>query len=122
MACNTQCQNAQPMCVVRGRSSYTVLYPQGVDEAGESVPYTLEAGEYLLFGVKKRRTETLLLTKEVTSADLIEEGAYMLYLSPDDTAQLPLGVDLIYDVSLISGTDKLTAIYPNEFVLCDNVT
>lgn len=81
--------------------------------------YTLKSGDKILFGVKKRATDTeYVILKTVTSG---ENGVYSVALEPDDTANLTFG-KYFYDVGLETGDDYFNIIEPSLFEIKANIT
>ena len=107
----------QEIKMIRGRTQAFALVVTDVDGS----PYTLADGEVLRFGVKHMAlSQDCLLVKELTAADAVD-GSYVLTLTPEDTAGLPVGHH-VYDVGLQSGSHYFTIIEPSDFWLMANVT
>lgn len=82
-------------------------------------PYTLQEGEALLFGVKKRAKDEDYTFKKNAVAG--ENGAYSVKVEPSDTEGLDFG-RYFYDVGLQSGTDFFNVIPCSPFDICENIT
>lgn len=87
----------QDISIVRGTSNVFGLAITNPDGS----PFMLEAGQVLVFAVKKRPTDTerLLVKKVIHSVD---EGTYYLELFPSDTLSFEAG-KYFYDVGLQQG-------------------
>ncbi len=108
----------QPLSMVRGTTLSLALSVQ--DSDGND--YTLQTGEVLRFGVKKKPEDTeYLITKEAGPNDTDDDGNYVFALAPADTEDLPFGC-YYYDVGLQSGTDYYNVIEASSFKLAFNVT
>lgn len=81
--------------------------------------YTIESGEKLLFGVKKKHTdEEYLIIKTITIAD---NGVYEVDIDPSDTESLDCG-RYFYDVAIQSGNAFYNVIKESVFEICNNIT
>ena len=107
----------QPLTIVRGTTrtiSISITNENGT-------PYSLESGEVIRFGVKKRPSDTeYLFHKEITSPGQ-EAGVYTFIINPADTENANFGC-YYYDVGLQSGTSYFNIIECSEFRITHNVT
>ena len=101
--------------IVRGT---TVIIQIDVLDA-EGNPYTLQTGEKLIFGVKRKVADAEEII--VKTASVSEDGGYIVTLVPEDTLELPCD-KYVYDVGLESGNDFYNVIEASPFVVCGNVT
>jgi hypothetical protein len=105
----------QTIEIVRGTSN---TFPITVTDA-DGTPYTLEAGEKLLFGVKKQPSDKdYLVLKTITATT---NGEYVAKLLPNDTSGMEYG-RYVYDVGLESGENFYNVIEASPFVVQPNVT
>lgn len=106
----------QPVQIVRGTTKLitVVLY----DEDGNECE--LEEGEFLRFGVSQRSGMPLLIQKEIDEAD-INDGEYIIALTPEDTQDLKVG-RYYYDIGLQSGDDYFPIVEFSPFDILPNVT
>lgn len=83
-------------------------------------PFQLEAGQSLVFGLKRRaQGEERVLIKTITNTI---DGEYYLELQPDDTCHLEPGL-YFYDVGLQHGKSIFyNVIEQSDFVIKPNVT
>lgn len=111
----------QDIEIVRGTTNtFSIFVTNGEkDENGEYVPYILQAGETLIFGIKKDPRELTPLIKKTVAVG--EGGVYTVEFTPDDTADLPFG-KYFYDVSVKSGADYFNVIPTSVFDIKKNVT
>lgn len=108
----------QPLTMVRGTTLSLALSVQDAD----GNDYTLQAGEVLRFGVKKKPEDTdYIFVKEAGPTDTDEDGKYVFALDPSDTEDKPFGC-YYYDVGLQSGDDYFNVIETSNFKLAFNVT
>lgn len=106
---------AQKLEVVRG--STVTLAIHVTDVAGND--YVLQSGEKIIFGVKKKPTdEVILFTKTST---IIEGDVYKIEIEPADTIDLECG-KYYFDVGMQSGEKYFNIIEPSLFMLEANVT
>ena len=78
----------------------------------------LSSGEKIIFGLKRKCTDTdLLFVKAALPVDL---GLYNVELCPEDTDLEP--GKYFYDVGLQSGGDYFNIVEPSPFVVQANVT
>lgn len=89
------------------------------DENGE--PVMLPQGAKIIFGVKDDCFSNDYLIKKILTAEDEIEGAYPVYLTPEDTDELP---DIYYyDVSVQTAQGDLIKIVPKSvFIIADSVT
>lgn len=106
----------QKISIVRGTTNAFAVAVS--DENGDA--YTLESGEVLRFGVKKRPGDAqYIFVKETAEAN--EDGEYDFTVDVDDTSELPFG-SYYYDVGLQSGNDYFNVIPASPFEVAYNVT
>ncbi len=109
--------SVQPIAIVRGTTNSFGIVIKNV-LTGE--PYTLETGEVLRFGVKRRPEDAeCLFTKEITEAD--EAGFYLFTVTPSDTLELDFGI-YFYDVGLQDGAAYYPIIAASPFEIAWNIT
>lgn len=85
----------------------------------EGNPYTLSAGEKVIFGVKKQTTDdNLVICKVVTECT---GGVCVVELDPEDTANLAVG-KYYYDVGLESKEDYYIIVELSVFNIAANIT
>ena len=106
---------AQKIEIVRGTTNTINIAVR--DSDGNA--HMLEAGEVIVFGVKKNyKEEECLILKTITS---LVNGVGRLTLAPDDTANLTCG-KYVYDVGLKSGANYYNVIEASDFVVSANIT
>lgn len=109
--------SVQPIAIVRGTTN---SFSIGIEDILTGEPYTLETGEVLRFGVKRRPEDAeCIFTKEITEAD--EDGCYPFTISPSDTLELDFG-RYWYDVGLQDGTAYYPIIAASPFDIAWNIT
>ena len=105
---------AQRIEIVRGTTNDFDITVVDVD----FLPYTLEEGEKIIFGVKQTAdSDELLITKTAAPQD----GVHVVTLDPEDTSGLECG-RYVYDVSLQSGAAFYNIIEPSPLIIQPNVT
>ena len=108
----------QPLSMVRGTTLSLALSVQDAD----GNDYTLQAGEVLRFGVKKKPEDTdYIFVKEAGPADMDEDDKYVFTVNPSDTEDKPFGC-YYYDVGLQSGENYYNVIEASNFKIAFNVT
>lgn len=108
----------QPLSMIRATTQSIMIALKNDD--GDK--YTLAEGEKLIFGLKHYpEDQECVLSKTLTSADDDGEGNYVLFLNPEDTANLDFGC-YYYDVGKQSGTAYHNVIECSEFHLTYNIT
>lgn len=106
---------AKDIKMVRGTSR---TFEISVTDA-DGNPYTLKAGEKLIFGVKRQTAdEELLVCKVVTECT---DGVCKVELDPEDTAELAVG-KYYYDVGLQTGVDYYIIVELSIFTISANIT
>jgi hypothetical protein len=106
---------AKDIRMVRGTSK---TFKIAVTDANGD-PYTLQAGEKVIFGVKKQAAdEELLICKVVTACT---DGICEVELDPEDTVDLTVG-KYYYDVGLESGEDYYIIVEMSTFSIAANIT
>lgn len=81
--------------------------------------YVLSAGEKILFGVKRKPTDTeCVFLKTVTTGT---DGVYPVEIDPVDTENLAPG-KYFYDVGLQAGDEFWNVIEPSVFEIKPNIT
>lgn len=81
--------------------------------------YTLEDGETVVFGVKRRpEDESPVILKTATSGT---DGVYAVTLAPADTENLPFG-KYFFDAGILSGVNYHNIIEPSPFHILPNAT
>lgn len=115
MECNSK---KQGISIVRGTTNAFGITITDAD----GVPFTLEDGQSLIFGIKhKPNDEEVLLAKKVTHY-VADEGVYYLELEASDTIGLDSGM-YYYDVGLQDGGNVYyNVIEANEFYIKPNIT
>ncbi len=115
-----QKRKGQPMKqrleIVRGTTNVF-----GIDVRDEEDrPYTLETGQILVFGLKKKLSDAeRVLVKQMTHT---VNGEYYLELIPEDTINLDAGL-YYYDVGMQHGASIFyNVIEASEFNILQNVT
>jgi hypothetical protein len=104
--------------MVRGTTLSLALSVQ--DSDGND--YTLQTGEVLRFGVKKKPEDAdYLFVKEAGHTDTDEDGKYVFTVEPSDTEDKPFGC-YYYDVGLQSGENYYNVIEASNFKIAFNVT
>ena len=108
----------QDIEMVRGTSqSFDITL---TDAAGDA--YTLQDGDKLIFGIKSNPANTQYdLQKVLTAADVQDDGAYRLSISPSDTITLPVGA-YYYDIGLQTGSDYYSVVERSVFDIKWNIT
>lgn len=106
---------AQRIEIVRGTSKTLAVT---VTDANNEL-YTLEDGEAVVFGVKRKPEDTERVI--LKTAESGENGVYNIFLIPTDTDKLPYG-KYLYDVGVQSGGAYHNIIEPDVFVILPNVT
>lgn len=108
----------QPLSMVRGTTLSLALSVQDSD----GNVYTLQPGEVLRFGVKKKPEDAdYLFVTEAGPTDTDEDDKYVFSIAPSDTEELPFGC-YYYDVGLQSGTNYYNVIEASNFKIAFNVT
>ena len=104
--------------IIRGTTNEFSLSIE--DESGEQ--YTLQAGEKIIFGVKKNAENSdYNIVKTLTSADIVD-GICTIKLTPTDTAQLAFG-RYYFDIGLQTEDGDYYMIVPcDEFYICKAIT
>lgn len=106
---------AQSIEIVRGTTN--TIQVNVVD--ANNVAYTVVAGEKIIFGLKKKATDTeFILVREAAFSTV---GVYLATLAPEDTADLECG-RYVYDVALQSGKNFYNIIEPSPFSIVPSVT
>lgn len=103
------------LSIVRGTSG-----AWGLSLTKDGNPFTLETGQVLVFGLKKRpEHESCVLVKKITHS---ANGEYYLELTPADTAELEHGT-YFYDIGLQHGESIFyNVIESSEFKIKANIT
>lgn len=105
----------QSIEIVRGTSNTLAI---AVTDANSN-PYTLQAGEVIVFGVKKNASdEDYVLLKTATQG---ADGVYNIEINPEDTAGVEPG-EYVYDVGLESGVEYYNIIPLTKLLIVANVT
>ena len=107
---------AQPLEIVRGTTNAFSLAVANANGA----PYTLEAGQVLVFGLKLGKTdEERVLVKQITHT---VNGEYYLELAAADTVDLESG-RYYYDIGLQHGESLFyNVIEASPFTILPNIT
>ena len=109
----------QVIRIDRGRSDVEELT---IEDVVAKEIYELQSGEILRFGVKKNINDpNCIFIKECTDKDADENGTYAIYITPEDTINLPVG-KYYYDIGIQSGEDYWPVIPWTEFVIGPNAT
>ena len=106
---------AENIAIIRGTSN---LFEVELTDA-DGVPYNLQPGDFVVFGVKKKRRDNNLVLQKIVKSG--ENGIYKIKLSPSDTSELEYG-DYFYDVGVQIGADFYNVIEPGAFTIDTNVT
>lgn len=101
--------------IIRGTTN---TFDLSVFDASGNV-YTMEEYEKIIFGVKRKTSDTDLVIMKL--AKMTNPGIYEITLSPEDTSALECG-KYVYDVSLESRSNFYNVIEPNPFIIAPNVT
>lgn len=106
---------AQKIEIVRGTTNPFQI--SVTDAAGNS--YVPESGEKLVFGVKRKPTDTVLVFAKV--GEVIGEGLFSVKLKPEDTAEIECG-KYYFDVGMDNGTDFFNIIKSSPLEIIPNIT
>ena len=108
----------QPLSMVRGTTLSLALSVQDAD----GNDYTLQTGEVLRFGVKRKPEDAdYIFVKEAGPTDIDEDGKYVFTVEPSDTEDKPFGC-YYYDCGLQSGNSYYNIIEASNFKIAFNVT
>ena len=81
------------------------------------IPYEMEDGDVLTFGVKKATSDTACLIEKTYT-----ENPFMLHLEPNDTKKLAYG-EYVWDVQLVRANgDTYTGVKKKPFVVTEEVS
>lgn len=106
---------AQRIEVVRGTTN---TFQISITDSGGGA-YNLGSGEKVVFGVKRKPTDTDCLIEK--TAEILGAGLFQVVISPTDTEELSFG-KYWYDVGLQKGEDFFNVIEPNPFEIMPNIT
>ena len=97
----------------------TLVQPIHLTYNGED--YVLGPNEILRFGVKESGQQTRYLIKKEWAAQEVQNGTFVLTITPTDTLKLPYK-KYKYDLGLQRDEDYFMIIPESEFQLCENIT
>ena len=111
MTCNFG-NSGELLSVPRGT---TASFALTIIDKDSGQPYELETGQVLIFAVTNNMRDPLnnrVIIKKISNA---VNDEYYLELTPDDTAELPIGKLYWYSIGLQSSNDVLYPIFGNDW-------
>lgn len=109
------CHCSQPISLVRGNS---LDIPFALTD-GSGAPYLLGEGDFVRFVVKPAYYKDAVIDKKAYAADQSEDGIVTIFLKPEDTLSLEVGL-YKYDLGLQAGTDFYTPVKSSPFHITEN--
>lgn len=103
------------MVIIRGTTNTIDI--SIADASGE--PYTLSAGQKVVFGIKKQPDDRKVIVAK--TASVISPGTFRVTLAPEDTQELDIGW-YYCDAGVDDGVNFFNAVKPTLFELSMNVT
>lgn len=106
---------AQSIEIVRGTTN--TIECGVIDAAGN--PYTVNPGETVILGVKKKAADEALVLKKAAFVE--DTGVYHFRLYPEDTEAMECG-RYVYDISLQAGENFYNIIEASPFIITQEIT